>query len=263
MAPEPIARRDLRRPQGAADLRHHRRAHPPRSEPERRRDGPAGAVRRHPRDRGPRHRHRADRVDPPHPERRDDLGARLRNGRRGCGGTIDLLLSFHSEETPFHRGDAPRGWRHWRGELTVEGARLDAIMATDFFNPTTQRLEQRGNGARFATHTRGETSSLRLTLSGVRAGRGHRPRARGGHRDRLGATVLPPPRQAPRRPDAARAGGPAGRKAGARHAGRGLRRLTASRCAAPAATDRATSSSPTPTARIRGRATTTRSACDR
>ena len=61
----------------------------------------------------------------------------------GASASVDLLLSFHSGETPFHPGDAPRGWRHWRGDLTVAGAQLDAVVPTDFFNPTTQRLERR------------------------------------------------------------------------------------------------------------------------
>ena len=38
------------------------------------------------------------------------------------GAPADLLLTFYSEETPVHMGDAPRGWRHWRGRLTVAGA---------------------------------------------------------------------------------------------------------------------------------------------
>ena len=84
-----------------------------------------------------------------------------------AGSTRELLLSFQSDATPYHVGDAPRGWRHWRGTLTVEGARLEAIADTDFVNPSTQRLEQDGNTARFATNTRGDTSSLRLTLSRV------------------------------------------------------------------------------------------------
>lgn len=80
----------------------------------------------------------------------------------------EWLLSFTSDATPLHPGDAPRGWRHWRGALTVEGAALQDIAATDFVNPTTQALEREGNGARFRTHTRGDASSLRLTLSDIR-----------------------------------------------------------------------------------------------
>ena len=83
--------------------------------------------------------------------------------------SMELLLSFHSDATPL-QPDAPRGWRHWRGMMTVEGAELEAIEATDFINPGTQFLEPEGNGARFATHTRGDWSSLRLTLSNVQPG---------------------------------------------------------------------------------------------
>ena len=82
---------------------------------------------------------------------------------------MELLLSFHSDETPVQL-DVPRGWRHWRGTIAVEGAELEAIEATDFVNPGTQLLEREGNGARFATHTRGDWSSLRLTLSNVQPG---------------------------------------------------------------------------------------------
>ncbi|MDP6582399.1 MAG: DUF3604 domain-containing protein, partial [Vicinamibacterales bacterium] len=85
----------------------------------------------------------------------------------GASSTEELLLSFRSDATPYHVGDAPRGWRHWRGRLRVEGAELEAISATDHVNPTTQRLTHDGNTAQFATNTRGDTSSLRLTLSNV------------------------------------------------------------------------------------------------
>jgi hypothetical protein len=39
----------------------------------------------------------------------------------------------------------------------------------DFYNPTTQRFEQNGNVIAFATHTRGDTSSIRLNLRDVSA----------------------------------------------------------------------------------------------
>ena len=80
----------------------------------------------------------------------------------------EWLLSFTSDATPQHPGDAPRGWRHWRGDLRVRGAALADVAATDFVNPTTQALEPEGNGARFATHTRGDASSIRLTLTDIR-----------------------------------------------------------------------------------------------
>ena len=88
----------------------------------------------------------------------------------GAGAPTDLLLTFYSEETPVHMGDAPRGWRHWRGQLTVTGATLVSIEGTDFANPTTQHVEQSGNGATFRTNTRGETSSLRLSVTDVQPG---------------------------------------------------------------------------------------------
>ena len=91
-------------------------------------------------------------------------------GRGRPAATEEWLLSFSSDAAPLHPGDAPRGWRHWRGRLRVNGAVLDAIAATDFVNPATQHLEHEParNGARFATHTRGDASSLRMTLSGIR-----------------------------------------------------------------------------------------------
>ena len=105
----------------------------------------------------------------------------LRNGERiwserygvGRGRPADMeqwLLSFSSGAAPLHPGDAPRGWRHWRGQLGVRGAVLERVAGTDFANPATQHVEfePARNGARFATHTRGDTSSLRMTLSGIR-----------------------------------------------------------------------------------------------
>lgn len=79
----------------------------------------------------------------------------------------ELLLSFQSDEAPFYSGDAPRGWRHWRGVMTVSDAQLAAVASMDFFNPTTQSFAQEGNTIRFSTHTRGDTSSLRISLSDV------------------------------------------------------------------------------------------------
>ena len=91
-------------------------------------------------------------------------------GRGRPADTEEWLLSFSSDATPLHPGDAPRGWRHWRGQLRLNGAVLDAVTGTDFVNPTTQHveLEPARNGARFATHTRGDASSLRMRLSGIR-----------------------------------------------------------------------------------------------
>ena len=79
----------------------------------------------------------------------------------------ELLLSFFSSEIPYFNGDAPRGWRHWRGELTVNDAQLVTATPTDFINPTTQSFEQDGNTLNFLTHTRGDNSSIRLSLTDV------------------------------------------------------------------------------------------------
>lgn len=79
----------------------------------------------------------------------------------------EILLSFYSNEAPHFNGDAPRGWRHWRGEITIDDARLNQAIAMDFTNPATQSLQQNGNTLQFSTHTRGDTSSLRLSLSDV------------------------------------------------------------------------------------------------
>ena len=91
-------------------------------------------------------------------------------GRGRPADAEEWLLSFSSDAAPLHPGDAPRGWRHWRGQLGVRGAVLERIAGTDFANPATQHVEfePARNGARFATHTRGDTSSLRMTLSGIR-----------------------------------------------------------------------------------------------
>ena len=86
------------------------------------------------------------------------------------GAPTDLMVTFYSEETPVHMGDAPRGWRHWRGELAVAGATLVSVEGTDFANPTTQHVDQNGNGATFRTNTRGETSSLLLSVTDVQPG---------------------------------------------------------------------------------------------
>ncbi len=77
-------------------------------------------------------------------------------------------LTFASPSVPKHRGDNPRGWRPWRGTLEVTGAQLAAVTPTDFFNPDMQRMQAGADGVvHFATITRGDTSSLRLTLSGI------------------------------------------------------------------------------------------------
>ncbi|NKB34392.1 MAG: DUF3604 domain-containing protein [Pseudomonadales bacterium] len=83
------------------------------------------------------------------------------------GGEQQILVSFSSDPTPFYRGDAPRGWRHWRGQLSVSGATVAAAESMDFFNPTTQAMLVNSNTINFRTITRGDTSSILLTLEDV------------------------------------------------------------------------------------------------
>ena len=92
--------------------------------------------------------------------------ASVTDGRFGDRET--LLLTFASPAVPMHRGDNPRGWRPWSGTLEVTGATVAAAEPTDFFNPDMQRLEVRDDGVvHFATITRGDASSIRLTLTDI------------------------------------------------------------------------------------------------
>ena len=82
-----------------------------------------------------------------------------------------FLLSFGSDAAPYHPGDNPRGWRHWRGTLEVDNATLVSAEGMDFHNSFYQSLTpdpDRPNRIRFATLTRGDTSSIRLGLAGIR-----------------------------------------------------------------------------------------------
>jgi hypothetical protein len=80
-------------------------------------------------------------------------------------GEQTLHVTFSSDATPLHWGDAPRGWRHWRGTLRLEGGRIVDARSTDIANPNFQSLLPEGDGYRFATITRGDPSSIRLTVS--------------------------------------------------------------------------------------------------
>ena len=82
-----------------------------------------------------------------------------------------LYLTFSSDSEPTHTGDNPRGWRPWQGQLRVKGATLDAVAGTDFFNSDVQQLERDAdnpNIIRFATATRGDTSSIILSLKDIK-----------------------------------------------------------------------------------------------
>ena len=80
-------------------------------------------------------------------------------------------LSFASNSTPGQPGDNPRGWRPWRGTIEVHNAELINATGMDFSSASLHRLEfdpEKPGLARFATHTRGDTSTIRLRLRGVR-----------------------------------------------------------------------------------------------
>jgi hypothetical protein len=79
--------------------------------------------------------------------------------------TNELALSFYSESHPFHPQDNPRGWRHWRGTIEVEGAQLDGAKLVDFDNHHAQSFTQEGNRVTFATHTRGDNSTILLRFA--------------------------------------------------------------------------------------------------
>ena len=78
-----------------------------------------------------------------------------------------LLISFTSDPTPYFSGDAPRGWRHWDGDLNIANATVVDAKSMDFFNPFTQAMVVDNNTISFHTNTRGDTSSILLTLTGV------------------------------------------------------------------------------------------------
>jgi hypothetical protein len=86
-------------------------------------------------------------------------------------GEATFLLSFGSDAAPYHPGDNPRGWRHWRGTLEVENAAIEAFQGMDFHNSFYQSITpdpDNPNLLQFATHTRGDTSSIELRISGLK-----------------------------------------------------------------------------------------------
>ncbi len=79
-----------------------------------------------------------------------------------------FYLTFASPSESLHPRDAPRGWRPWRGTVTVVNAELAEASPTDFFNADMQRFEVDGNRVSFITATRGDASSIRLRLKDAR-----------------------------------------------------------------------------------------------
>ena len=77
-------------------------------------------------------------------------------------------VSFSSQSIPMHRGDNPRGWRPWKGRLTVQGATLVDARPTDFTSSErTFQMDTESGTIAFATSSRGDASSIRLKLRGV------------------------------------------------------------------------------------------------
>ena len=80
-------------------------------------------------------------------------------------GAVTLHLSFHSDATPLHWGDPPRGWRHWQGTLALRGGTIADARLTDEANPNWQFLEREGDVLRFHTISRGDASTIVLTVT--------------------------------------------------------------------------------------------------
>lgn len=95
----------------------------------------------------------------------------LTRSEPGAGGEETLLLSFASDSDPYHATDNPRGWRHWRGTISVDNARLEAVRGMDFHNHYFQSLNRDpddANRLQFRTLTRGDTSSIQLQLAATK-----------------------------------------------------------------------------------------------
>jgi len=78
-------------------------------------------------------------------------------------------ISFHSTTDPEIR-DSPRGWRPWRGTLTVNGAKLASVTSPALQNRLAERLDRTGdNEAEFGLITRGAWKNLVVNLSDIEA----------------------------------------------------------------------------------------------
>lgn len=75
-----------------------------------------------------------------------------------------LQVAFASDATPKHWGDAPRGWRHWRGRLRLDGGRIVSARGVDFANPNAQSIVRDGDSYLFATISRGDVSPIELRV---------------------------------------------------------------------------------------------------
>ena len=89
---------------------------------------------------------------------------------RDVAGVDPLMvqLSFESDATPRHWGDTPRGWRTWRGTLTLDGGRIAWVGGLDFTNRFAHVLERERRTIRFATLTRGDASRIEMWVDRLR-----------------------------------------------------------------------------------------------
>ncbi|MCB1693315.1 MAG: DUF3604 domain-containing protein [Pseudomonadales bacterium] len=85
--------------------------------------------------------------------------------------TEHFYVSFESPSVPMNPNDNPRGARSWIGTLEITGAEIESFEATDFFNPdlnVLKRDEKNPGLIHFATGSRGDVSSIKLTLRNVK-----------------------------------------------------------------------------------------------
>lgn len=77
-------------------------------------------------------------------------------------------LSFGSDSHPHHEHDNPRGWKHWSGTITIDGAKLADATGLDFSNTQSQYLSVNDDDEiLFSTISRGDESSIDLTLTNI------------------------------------------------------------------------------------------------
>jgi hypothetical protein len=76
-------------------------------------------------------------------------------------------ISFHSSTDPEIR-DSPRGWRPWRGTLTVNGAELNSVSSPALQNRLSESVNRTGDQqAEFGLITRGGWKNLVIDLSDI------------------------------------------------------------------------------------------------